>query len=169
MGSLVRCLLAVSTFWLCASPAEAKLDAPIATFTRSKLIQGDSLFHFEGRFGARYRFAGARHCRFGQGLLAVDVDDQRIVQQTLVMPLPTTTAEEKTLREVVALFVDDLGLDVTDRERAQLLDAFSDTLLGGKKVNQPLGKTYELRIVAQPQLRTILLAVGLKGIQKDEK
>lgn len=155
-------MLAVAA-WLVASPAEAKLGDPIAAFTRSKLIQGDTLFHFEGRFGARYRFAGARHCRFGQGLLAVDVDDQRIVQQTLVMPLPTTSAEETTLREVVTMFVDDLGLEMTDRERRQMMDAFSDTLLGGKKVQQPVGKDYELRIVCQPALRTILMSVGPKA------
>jgi hypothetical protein len=164
MGLPVRFFAAIAaSTLLLATPAEAKLGEPIATFTRSKLIQGDSLFHFEGRFGARYRFAGARRCRFGQGMLAVDVDNNRIVQQIVILPLPTTSAEEKTIREVAAMFIDDLGLDVTDKERARVMDAFLDTLLSGKKVEQPVGTAYDMRVYCQPQLRTIMMVVALKG------
>ena len=165
MGLPVRSLFvcAVSALLL-APPAEAKLGAPIATFTRSKLIQGDTLFHFEGRFGARYRFAGARRCRFGQGMLAVDVDNQRIVQQIIILPLPTSAAEERTLGEVMTLFIDDLGLQVTDRERRGVMDAFMDTLLSAKQIERPLGKDYQLKVSCQPQLRTIMMVVALKGV-----
>jgi hypothetical protein len=145
-----------------ASPAEAKLGAPIASFTGSKLIQGDRLFHFEGRTGARYRFTGARRCKFGQGMLVVDVINQHIVQQVVVLPLPTTGKEEDVIREVAGMFVDDLALDVSDKEKAEVLDAFVDVMLNAKPISRPVGKHYELRVSCQPRLNTVMMAVGLK-------
>jgi hypothetical protein len=169
MGLPVRLLgpiLAVGM--LLAAPAEAKLGDKIEAFQGSKLIQGDQLFHFEGRVGARYRFTGASRCRFGQGLLAVDVDHQRIVQQIVVLPLPTNGREERTIREVAQLFLQDAGLKLPDAERQAVMEAFVSCMLNGKRVERDLGKDYHLRIACQPQLASIMMAVGLKpeAIQK---
>jgi hypothetical protein len=169
MGLPVRYLgpiLAVGM--LLAAPAEAKLGDKIEAFQGSKLIQGDELFHFEGRVGARYRFTGARHCRFGQGLLAVDVDHQRIVQQIVVLPLPNNGREERTIREVAQLFLQDAGLKLPDAERRAVMESFVSCMLSGKRIERDLGKDYHLRIACQPQLASIMMAVGLKpeAIQK---
>lgn len=153
-------LLAVGL--LVAAPAEAKLGDKIEAFQGSKLIQGDQLFHFEGRVGARYRFSGARRCRFGQGLLAVDVDNQRIVQQVLVLPLPTNGREERTIREVAQLFIEDAGLQLPAKERQAVMASFIEAMLSGKRVERELGQQYNLRITCQPQLASIMMAIGLK-------
>ena len=155
-------MVAAACTLLAAPPAEARLGDKIEAFQHSKLIQGDQLFHFEARVGARYRFVGARRCRFGQGLLAVDVDNQRIVQQILVLPLPTNGREERTVREVAGLFIDDLGLHVTDKERQGVMDAFLEAMNSGKRIERPLGQRYELRVICQPQLASIMMVVGLK-------
>ena len=165
MGLLVRLLLGcllLSAGLVAAPPAEARWGAPIERFERSALIAGDRLFRYEGRVGARYRFSGARRCTFGNGLLAVDVEHQRIVQMTLVLPLPQTPREEVTLRGVVNLFVAELGLDLPPEEVASVRSAFLETLKTARRIERPLGKGYELRTYCQPQLGSIMMVVGLK-------
>lgn len=162
MGLPVRPLLVAAAIALALpAPAEAKLGDSIERFSQSKLLQGDRLFRFEGRVGARYRFTGARHCAFGQGILAVDVDNQRIVQQILVLPLPANRREESAIREVAGLFIDDLGLDLPPKELRGVMDAFNEGLQGAKLIERPVGK-YELRVMCQPQLGSVMMRVALK-------
>ena len=52
-----------------ASPAEARLGESFLRFKTSALIQGETLFRYEGRIGARFKFGPAPRCQFGTGLL----------------------------------------------------------------------------------------------------
>src|SRR5690242_5846956 len=95
MGLPVRPLLVAAAIALALpAPAEAKLGDSIERFSQSKLLQGDRLFRFEGRVGARYRFTGARHCAFGQGILAVDVDTSASCSRSWSCPCRPTAARK---------------------------------------------------------------------------
>jgi hypothetical protein len=150
---------------LLASPAQAKLDETILEFQRSPLIKGDRLFKFDGRIGARYRFSGATRCKFGNGLMFIDTEDGRIVQQTIVLPLPNTPRERQTIEAVAKLFLEDTGLakEYTDVVWAN----FQEGIMAGKSQQKtlgplnPLATHYDTNVYTNPSLHSIMIVVGL--------
>jgi hypothetical protein len=158
LPALLAMLACLAAPGLLAAPAEAKLNGTIPEYAHSKLLS-DTLFRYEGRIGARYRFGGARHCRFGQGVLAVDVQDTRIVQQIMVLPLPTSSREERMLQEVARLFIEDAGLDADQGKAA--LAAFEDAYTTGHATEKTLGEV-ELHTQCDPTHNALMIALSVK-------
>lgn len=154
--------LALAAVLAVAAPAEAKLGETFLNFKRSELIHGETLFRFEGRIGARYRFGPAARCIFGTGMLLVDTQDGIIVQQTIILPLPRNKRDMKRIDGIAMLFLHDCGLVPKDAEEA--MAAFRETYETAKNVEKPLGvdKKLNLNTFTNLQLGHILLAVGLK-------
>lgn len=158
LPSLIAIALGLSA--LVAPPAEARLGAKVEAIRQSGLVQGERMFAFEGRIGMRYRFAGGRHCLFGNGLLLLDTwDDGLVVQQTLVLPLPEGPGQERMLRHVAKLFVQEAGLPAA--HRAQVLDAFERTFKTAKREEKKLDDAYEFRTYCDPRLNGVMLVIGL--------
>ncbi|MEB3222007.1 MAG: hypothetical protein VKS61_07995 [Candidatus Sericytochromatia bacterium] len=145
-----------------APPAEAALGDTYLRFEKSLLLQGDRLFRYEGRQGARFRFGPARGCTIGNPLLLVDVQDGLIVQQVLVLPLPRRERDMPRLEHVVGLFLQDAGLDAEARRVAAR--TFTETCRSGKGTRKPLGPEarWMLDTVASPALGQVVLAVGFR-------
>lgn len=164
-GRLTALGLAAVAVWLAAAPpAAAKLEEPITQFKTSALVKGDSMFKFDGRIGARYRFSGATHCIFGDGLLLLDTVDGVIVQETVVLPLPTTPRERQLMETIMKTYIDDTGLSQDDGK--VVMAAFEDGIQAGKSqqkdLGNPLWRKYQLNVYTNPSLRSILVMVGLK-------
>ena len=153
--------------WLfLAAPAAARLDDTMLDFKRSPLIKGDTLFKFDGRIGARYRFSGATHCEFGNGLLFLDTEDGTIVQETVVLPLPNNPRDRVRIERVVMMFLKDCDLEKADLDTVYA--AFQDGIQAGKSLKKDLGginplkRKYEMNVYTNPALRSILVEVALK-------
>lgn len=142
-----------------AAPAQARLGAPVEAIQHSALVQGDRYFRFDGLVGSRYRFSGASRCVFGTGILALDTWNHEVVQQTLVMRIPTTPYEEWMLKRIAGLFLDEAGLSGKPRQEA--LDALFHSYRTAKPVEKKLGKTVELHTYCNPDLNSLMLVVGL--------
>jgi hypothetical protein len=155
-------LLAASALCLGAQEAEARLGEVYTRFGSSLLLQGDGLFRFEGRQGARFRFGPARSCTLGNPLLLIDVQDGIIVQQVLVLPLPRRERDLPVLERVVAVFLQDAGLRGEDRLVA--VRTFAETCRTGKGARKPLGPEarWVLDTLANPALGQVVLAIGFR-------
>jgi hypothetical protein len=145
-----------------AAPAEARLGESFLRFRQSALIQGDTLFRFEGRVGARFRFGPAPRCRVGSGMLLLDTQDGIVVQQTIILPLPRHSSDQRRIDGIAVMFLEDAGLGKKEVEEA--MTAFRDTYSTAKPVEKQLGpeKKLNLNTFTNPQLGHILLAVGIK-------
>jgi hypothetical protein len=143
-------------------PADARLGEVYTRFGRSELLQGDRLFRYEGRLGARFRFGPARGCSLGNPLMLIDVQDGIIVQQLLVLPLPRRERDAPALERLVVIFLQDAGLGGDDLREA--VRAFSQTSRTGKGTRKPLGPEgrFVLDTLANPSLGQIVLAVGFR-------
>ncbi|MDB5098326.1 MAG: hypothetical protein JWM80_2747 [Cyanobacteria bacterium RYN_339] len=160
-------LLLILVLWAAlAAPAAAKLDDTVLTFKQSALIKGDTLFKYDGRVGARYRFSGATRCMFGNGLLYLDTQDGTIVQETVILPLPNHPRERARLEKVVQMFLKETGLEKEDAD--QVYAAFEDGIQAGKSSKKDLGgfnplkRKYEYNVYCNPALRSVLVQVALK-------
>lgn len=153
-------LLALAAMLATPLPAEARLGQSITTFRHSKLLDGDTLFRYEGVIGARYRFGGASRCRFGTGLLYIDTLNGTIVQQVLVLTVPSNRREERTLQDVARLFLEDAGLE--RRELRVGLDALEETLATAQAVHRVVRDDVEVNARLEPRLNSVMLIVGLK-------
>jgi hypothetical protein len=163
----MRTALAALLAWLSlAAPAAAKLDDTILSFKTSPLIKGDTLFKFDGRIGARYRFSGATRCIVGNALMYLDTEDGTIVCETIVLPLPNNPRERVRIEDVCKLFLKETGLEKADTDQVWL--AFVDGINAGKSLKQDLGglnplkRKYEFNVYTNPALRSILVQVALK-------
>lgn len=156
---LPSALLAVLVATLAATPAEARLGAPVEAIKHSSLVQGDRYFRFDGLVGSRYRFSGASRCVFGEGLLALDTWNNDVVQQTLVMRIPTTPYEEWMLKRIAGLFLQEAGLE--EKARQEAINALFHSYRTAKPVEKKLGKTVELHTYCNPDLNSLMLVVGL--------
>lgn len=151
--------------WLVAFPpavAEARLGDSYLQFERSALLQGDALFRYEGRIGARFRFGPARSNTLGNPLLYVDTQDGLIVQQLLVLNFPRQKRDVRRAEQVLALFWQDVGLRPADAELAW--QAWRETLGTGKAAQKAFGpdESWTLEIHVNTELARVLVAVGLK-------
>lgn len=159
LAALTAALLAAAP----APPAQARLEDPITAFKTSPLVKGDTLFKFDGRIGARYRFSGATHCSFGNGLLLVDTVDGVIVQETIVLPLPNNPRERQMMEAIMGLYIKDLGIEKADGD--SVMAAFEEGIQAGKSQEKKLGglvlHKYELNVFTNPSLHSILVMVGL--------
>jgi hypothetical protein len=153
-----RLLLGVLLLSAWAQPAVAKLGDPIESTLKSPLLQGDRLFHFEGRYGSQYRFSGADACEFGQGLYVLDTDNGTVVRESLVMPLPASSRDEKILLKVAGMFLKEAGLDQDLGKQGQ--EALWHTYQTSKSFDGAVGP-YWLRSVCDPSLDQLLLSVRL--------
>src|SRR4051812_29571030 len=98
MRALAWILSTATLAWaLWAPPAAALLGGDPYHVAHSPLMQGASYFRYEGRVGSRYYFGGATYCAFGNGLMAFDVINGKVVQQTLVLPVPNSVGEERRI------------------------------------------------------------------------
>ena len=145
-----------------APPAEARLGESFLRFKNSALIRGDTLFRYEGRVGARFRFGPAPRCQVGAAMLLLDTQDGIVVQQTIILPLPRYTRDQRRVDAIAILFLEDAGLEKKDVEEA--MAAFRDTYATAKNVEKQFGpeKKLNLNTFTNPQLGHILLAVGIK-------
>lgn len=145
-----------------AAPAEARLGESFLRFKSSALIQGETLFRYEGRVGARFKFGPAPRCQVGTGMLLLDTQDGIVVQQTIILPLPRTTRDQRKIDAIAILFLEDAGLGKKEIEEA--MTAFRDTYGTAKSVEKQLGpdKKLNLNTFTNPQLGHILLAIGIK-------
>lgn len=148
-----------------AAPADARLGEKIWTFKSSPLIQGDQLFRFEGVYGARYQFCGARDCLFGDGVLALDVWDDTIDQESLVLPLPTTGRDMALVDHVAQLFVQEAGLDAPDQAKA--IAAFQDAYDNGVETDTTLARGVRLRSACAPDIDSVMLVLTAKDKDKE--
>lgn len=160
LGPAARVAVAVALG--AAAPAEARLGESFLRFRNSALIQGETLFRYEGRVGARFKFGPAPRCRFGTGMLLLDTQDGIVVQQTIILPLPRTTRDQRQIDGLAVLFLEDAGLGKKDVDEAMV--AFRETYSTAKPVERALGpeKKLNLNTFTNPQLGHILLAVGIK-------
>ena len=147
---------------LAAPPAEARLGESFLRFKGSALIQGDTLFRYEGRVGARFRFGPAPRCQVGTAMLLLDTQDGIVVQQTIILPLPRYTKDQRRVDAIATLFLEDAGLGKKDVDEA--LAAFRETYSTAKNVEKAMGpeKKINLNTFTNLQLGHILLAVGIK-------
>lgn len=143
-------------------PAEARLGESFLRFRSSALIQGEALFRYEGRIGARFKFGPAPRCQVGTAMLLLDTQDGIVVQQTIILPLPRGTRDQRKIDAIAVLFLEDAGLGKKDVEEA--MTAFRETYGTAKNVEKQFGpdKKLNLNTFTNPQLGHILLAVGLK-------
>lgn len=159
---LLAALLAAASTLLVAPPAEARLGESFLRFKNSSLIRGDTLFRYEGRVGARFRFGPAPRCQVGTAMLLLDTQDGIVVQQTIILPLPRGTRDQRRIDGIAVMFLQDAGLGKADVEEA--MTAFRDTYATAKNVEKAFGpeKKLNLNTFTNPQLGHILLAVGIK-------
>jgi len=154
--------LMLITTLLAPASAEARLGDRYTRFERSALIQGDDLFRYEGRVGARFRFGPARSNVLGNPLLYVDTQDGFIVQQILVLNFPRRKSDLRRAEKLLALFWQDVGLRSADTERAW--QGWRETLSTGKAAQKPLGPedAWTLDVFVSTELARVLVAVGYK-------
>ena len=149
--------MAFAAWSLLARPAHAMLGGEVEHVMTSPLLQGEHYFRFEGRTGSRYYFGGATYCSFGNGLMAYDVVNGQVVQQSLVLPLPNSASDERALATIARLFVEEAGLAGDDENRA--VAAFLDTWTAGKAVDKPIAKHIQLRTFAKPEFASVMLVL----------
>lgn len=140
-----------------AMPAEARLGDKVWTFKGSPLLQGDRLFRFEGLYGSRFQFCGARHCAFGDGVLALDVWDDTIDQESLVLPVPGTRRDQALEDHVATLFLQDSGLSAADQAKA--LMAFQQAYNDGETTDTHLAHGIHLRSACAPDIDSVMLVL----------
>lgn len=147
--------------------ADARLGDSYLQFERSSLIQGDHLFRYEGRIGARFRFGPARSNTLGNPLLYVDTQDGRIVQQLLVLNFPRQKRELRRTEKLLSIFWRDVGLGLTDTTRAW--QVWRETLDTGKAAQKALGPdgSWSLDVHVSTELARVLVAVGYKPTAVD--
>lgn len=145
-----------------AGAAEARLGDAYAKFTRSRLLQGDRLFRFEGRLGARFRFGPARANTLGNPLLLIDVQDGIIVQEILILPLARRERDVPRLGRLVLLLAEDAGLDAGEADAT--VRAFAETCRTAKPLRKPVGPMFGwmLDILASPELGQCVVALGYR-------
>lgn len=143
-----------------AEPAQARLGGTPDQLANSPLLEGDALFRFEGRVGSRYRFAGARNCRFGSGLFVADVWGRRIVQEILVLPRPVGPLEERRARDVVRRLFETAGIE--RHEWDGLYAAYDAAVHEAKRAERKIGRDLEVRVRCDAAFQNVMIALSRK-------
>lgn len=151
------------------APAHAVLGETFLRFKNSQLLHGETMFRFEGRVGARYRFGPALRSTVGTSMFMLDTQDGIIVQQTIVLHFPRNKRDVKRVEALADLFLADAGLKPKEREEA--LMTFRTAYEMGKSYEtaknpelKPLSfeDRLNLNVFTSLSLGHILLAIGLK-------